>query len=383
MILFFAWTDIQIINCLNTKNSFFENECAELVIYKQERISKCLIQIVREKQIFSEIYEVESPQFLKRDRDNMIKSIIIHIEFKKYFLDNVKCFVKNKKYDVLLVATFWSETLNLYRYLRKFNSDIDIEIIEEGMANYNGPKDWIYRAAPSSFTKALLRDIFYCGGSGKSARERVHCFYLYRPELSWMHKNIKTKRLPLICKKSNDVCYEVMDEWQKSIDSSLYKNNKFIFITDAPDLKNRSYEKMLSCILKSIPDKVKRSSVVKLHPLCVQQGKSKMMLYENRIKIDNRGLEIENILFHYNIDDKVLIVNQSSALLYLKCMLDKEPYVIFTYRIRPYCEERLIDKFDFFSERLRGIFSNPDKIIIPNTLKEFQAAIKIIAKKII
>ena len=117
MILFFAWTDIQIINCLNTKNSFFENECAELVIYKQERISKCLIQIVREKQIFSEIYEVESPQFLKRDRDNMIKSIIIHIEFKKYFLDNVKCFVKNKKYDVLLVATFWSETLNLYRYL--------------------------------------------------------------------------------------------------------------------------------------------------------------------------------------------------------------------------------------------------------------------------
>lgn len=384
MVLFFAWTDIQLINCLNTKSNFFKNVNADLVVYKRERISERLLEIVRTKEVFSDIYVVALPDFYnesKVQKSNKISSFIIHMQLKRYFINKISCMIKSRKYDVLLVATFWSETLNLYRYLRRYNKDIRIEIVEEGMANYNGPKNWIYRAAPTSNFKAVIRDVFYCGCMGRSARRKVHCFYLYKPEMSWMYQNVKVEKLPPI-DKNNTICYEVFEEWQKNVDNSFYNKSKFIFIIDAPNQSKNSYN-VLADMIESMSDSKKKVSVVKQHPLYIEQDKSHIMSCKNGIIIDNRKLPIENILFHCEINDKVLIVNQSSALLYLKCMLNKEPYVILTYRMRPYCEKRLIDKFDFFSEKLKRIYSNPCKIRIPNTLDEFQSAIEMIEKNII
>lgn len=385
MILFFAWTDIQVINCVNTKCNFYAMESADLLVYKRNRISEKLLQIVREKRIFTNVYTVELPDFYKKEEINKKRKfhyVILHLRLKSYFIEQLKCMVQETKYNVFLASAFWSETLNVFKYLRMYNDNISIEIIEEGMANYNGPKNWIFRAAPSSYMKSLIREIFYCGNMGRIARKKVKSFYLYRPELSWMHEDIETRTLPAITEETNPICYKMFNEWQKDIDSSIYLNSKIIFVIDAPNLKGRFYEALQSMI-ENLPDSMKKVTLIKRHPMHVHQGDSDISQYENGVVVDNRRVPIENILFHCNIDQKVLVVNQSSALLYLKCMLNKEPYVIFTYRMKPYSEKRLIDKFDFFTGKLREVFFDPDKIMVPNTIEEFKIAIKTIEEKII
>ncbi len=385
MLLFFVWTDTQLINCINTKLHFYRDEAADLIIYKRERISERLVKIVREKEIFSNIYVIGLPYFYKEEevkKTNKMNSVILHMRLKKYFLSYIENILERKKYKVLFAAAFWSETLNIYRYIRKYNENVRIEIVEEGMANYNGPKNWIFQAAPTGRIKAAMRNFIYCGGIESTARKHVSCFYLYEPELSWMHQGIKAQKLPFIDKNNNPICYHIYDEWQKNIDHSIYNKCRFIYVTDPPSSPKNQYA-ILEDIIGNMPDIWRDTSIIKLHPLCFYQGKSDIALAEAGIWVDSRKIPVENILFHCEINDKVLIVNQSSALLYLKCMLNKEPYTVFTYRMKPYCEERLIDKFDFFTEKLKEVFIDPHKIIVPETLEEFLAVMKKINKELV
>ena len=75
-----------------------------------------------------------------------------------------------------------------------------------------------------------------------------------------------------------------------------------------------------------------------------------------------------------------MIVNRSSVLLYLIGMLNKEPYVVLTYRLKEFCGEERTSRFIYFVEKLQTIYSNPDKIIIPNSLNELQDALTALAK---
>ncbi len=382
MVLFFIWTDTQLINCINTKCNYLREESADLVVYKRGRISEDLLEIVCGEQVFSNIYVIELPDFYKENEVSKMDRyhfITLHIRLKKYFYSQIKEKIGKRKYEKFLVASFWSETLGIYKYIRRYNQNIYIEIVEEGMANYSGPKNWIYRAAPSSPLKAFVREVYYCGGLGVEARKRVHCLYLYRPELAGRYQNKAAKKLPII-KESNGIIFRIFEKWLGKVDYSIYTKCKVIFISDAPNAKTDPFI-LLNHLIQAMPDVLNRSLVVKLHPLWSQREEGIRMNDEGVI-VDSRSIPIENILFHCNIDNKVLIVNHSSVLLYLKCMLDKEPNTIFTYRMKPYCEKRLIGRFDFFSEKLKGVFSNPEKLIIPNNLREFQAAMKVICERI-
>ena len=130
MLLFFVWTDTQLINCLNTKLHFYKDEDADLIIYKRERISDRLVKLVKEKGIFSNIYVIGLPDFYNEEKvkkTNKAYSIFLHMRLRKYFLSRAANMLKEKKYSILFAATFWSETLNIYRYIRRYNKNISID----------------------------------------------------------------------------------------------------------------------------------------------------------------------------------------------------------------------------------------------------------------
>ena len=384
MILFFVWTDVQLINCVNVKCNYYSEENAELIVYKRGRISESLLEIVCKNRVFCNISILELPDFFEEDRVNKmdrLSFIIAHIRLKKYLSHKVNSIIGNKRYEKLLVASFWSETLNVYKNIRKKNKNVHIEIVEEGMANYTGVEKWIYRAAPSSAMKAWLREIFYCGYLGIEARKKVSCLYLYRPELVWANPIKEIKKIPVIDKK-NDNLFKVFDEWQEELDNSLYEEKKIIFITDEPNLEEKAND-MLKHLIGFMPDFMKDFLIVKPHPLHNFEEKGDIIKSKEGIWVDGRDQPVENILFRCNMKDKILVINHSSALLYLKCMLGKEPYTIFTYRIQQSSKKGLDVRFNFFAERLKGIFEEPDRLIIPDTMEECQKAIEEIWKKII
>lgn len=377
MILFFVWTDIQLVNCINVKCNYYKNENAELIAYKRGRISERLLEIVREKRVFSDIYFLELPDFYDEDsvnKMNRFRYVIAHLYLKRYLSQEIKALIENKKFTIFLVASFWSETLTIYKNVRKYNKNIQIEIVEEGMANYTGSKKWIYRAAPSSAIKAILREFFYCGFLGIEARKKVRCMYLYQPKLMWTNSDRNIKKLPIIDKK-NDIVFGIFEEWQENFDNSLYEKSKIIYIADEIDLDKKD-RAVLKNIVQFLPKVMGPFMIVKLHPSYSFKGTGKIEEGEKGIWIDYRNQQIENILFRCNVENKILVINHSSVLLYLKCMLGKEPCTIFTYKIQENNRKGIVKRFNFFAERLGGIFENPDRLTIPDTMEELQRILK-------
>ena len=384
MILFFAWTDIQLINCVNTKCNYYKTESADLLLYNCVRVSERLVEIIRRKKIFSNIYTIEVPDLYKENKKTGISKIFLFLNrFKqrKYFLEEINHIFTKKKYEIFIVAAFWSETLNIFKCLRKYNKEIFIEIVEEGMANYDGSKNWIFRTAPASNIESIIRGLFYCRNLGITAKRRVRCFYLYRQEISWTHLRDKVHKLPVVSKKNNPVLYEIFEAWHEITDDSLYRKSKYIFIADAPCYKKNSQD-ILKDLIKVTPQIIKENSIIKLHPLYSTYIKENVALSEEKMWIDSREAPIETILFQCDMDHKVLIINRSSSLLYVKCMLDKEPYVVLTYKIQPHYEKEEKERFDYFVTKLKGVFENPNKIIIPGTLEDFQIVLKTIDRNI-
>ncbi len=374
MVLFFAWTDIQLINCINTKCNYYSCDIADLVIDKRERISEELLSLAERNKIFDHIYFIELPKYVHRNKaSKMWARIAWHMQYKKYFYDQICIMLKGGRYDVFLVAAFWGETLNLYRYIKKYNRDIHIEIVEEGMANYDAPKSWIYRTVPAFTIKSLIRGIFYCRNLGIVARRRVRCVYLYQPEVSWTHRNATVHRLPTIDEK-NPVPYDIFQAWQREVVSVHYIKSKYIYIVDDPACNPDLYESLLS-VLSDVPGEIRKVSILKKHPLDSEESSGGVTLNNVGAWVDNRKLPIENILFRCDIDQKVLVINRSSVLLYLKCMLNKEPWVILTYRIPSLRGKERIKRFMYFVEKMKNVYSNPDKIIIPNSVSELKSAL--------
>lgn len=380
MILFFAWTDIQLINCLNTKCNYFGQEIADLVVDKRERISESLLRLVCDKDIFQNIYVIELSDFpwdIENAGRHGIKSVIYHMRYKEYFRKQLDSTIRGKEYKVFLVAAFWGETLNIYRYLKKYSKDIRVDIVEEGMADYDGPKDWVYRTAPASLVKSLLRGVFYCRNLGMAVRKKERHIYLYQPELSWTYRDRRVDKLPAIDEK-NQTLYELFYKWQQGLDCNAYIKSKYIYIVDDPARNKNMYEALVG-VLQEMPKEIRESSILKQHPLGSKVGGTDGIVSDKYgIRTDSRKIPIENILFQCNVDQKVLIVNRSSVLLYLKCMLNREPWVILTYKIPIFRGKEKTGRFVYFIKKLQGIYSNPGKIIIPNSLAEFRDALVMI-----
>lgn len=73
MLLFYVWTDVQLINTVNIKCNFFQAEAADLLIWKLERVSDKLIESIKEENIFDNVYILEPPTFyLKRKHSGLL-----------------------------------------------------------------------------------------------------------------------------------------------------------------------------------------------------------------------------------------------------------------------------------------------------------------------
>lgn len=360
---------MQLINCINVRLNYFKDEEADIVIDKKERVSDRLIEVIDESKVFGNVFAIEMPDFFEPDKKGWA-NFASHMRYKKYFANQLKLSIHKKKYETFILSAFWGETLNVYRYLKKVNPKVGIEIVEEGMANYDGPRSWIYRTAPASYLKSVIRGIFYCHNMGVAIRRRVRCIYLYSPELSWTHRKSIIYKLPAI-NGENPVLYNIFKKWQGRTNNDFYMRCRYIFIIDAPMFNENLYE-VFRNVLQEMSGQMRDFSIIRLHPLSKIDKKVADIYNEDGIWVDNRKVPIENTLFQCDIEKKVLIVNRSSVLLYLRCMLNKEPWVILTYKIPAFCGRESIVRFDYFVKKLQDIYTNPDKIIIPNTVDEFK-----------
>jgi len=128
MILFYAWTDTQIINAINVKLNVYPKRQADLLIFRLSRVSEDLLTVLKNRNIFENVYVLEIPKFyLERKRSGIkekAQALFLGNSYRKYFKQQLKQLFGEQKYKCFLISAFWSETLLIVRYLKSNKPEI-------------------------------------------------------------------------------------------------------------------------------------------------------------------------------------------------------------------------------------------------------------------
>lgn len=368
-ILFYAWTDTQIINAVNTRANIFHGVNADLLIFNLKRISKELTHKVIEQKVFGKVFILEVPDFyLERKRKGArekIRALFLGKMIRNYFISAVGDLLDGREYSTFLTASFWSESLLIIRYLKLINSKLEILFYEDGLADYNGPSKWLFNAVPNQSIKAKVRTLLYYGFTSFTYRKDVKGIYLYEPLLSNI-SYLPLYKIPAITELGNRESYRICKSIKKTI-SDIYEQNKIIYIVDAPVIRKRepmgSTYRIMDALCETVPDE---KVIVKLHPLMESLQIDFIREKYSKVYVDATSERVEEYLLDKNLDKYIFVVENSSSVFYLKHVYEKNPYILLISNK----ESRRVKKF-------KNRFADGDnKILIVKNAYEIAAALK-------
>lgn len=385
MIVFYAWTNLQIVNYVNLKTNYYKHSEVYLIVFMLERISDELLYEVKKSNVFETVIELKKPEsYLERKRKGFveyIKSVSNGVFIKKHIVSQLKNSIGDKKCDKLVTAAFWSETMYIYRYFRRTNKQLEIELIEEGLSCYNAPKDWLFKTSPSLSLKGRIRSLIYYGALPKLARKHTTGIYLYLPEISTCNKVRKRYRLPVITDK-NQPCYNIVMSMAR-YSNDEYKNRMIIFAADAPRINmDNPYQyvyKALDAIL--IDNKTANNVVVKMHPTNSTLDCSFEYVCDG-LYVDYRKEALEFITCDMPLSNKIIIANNSASVYNIIGSLGKNPYIIFMHKICQVENAQEEYRNDELAKKLKEIYSYSERIGIPENIEELERILHSFIKEI-
>ena len=368
MLAFYAWTDTSIINMLNTKVSYFCEEPADLFILKLARVSSDLVMLVMQSNVFSNVYIIEEPKLnLKGFKDVSFSRKLIEVfsghRYKRMIYSCLKKTIDNRKYSILFTGAFWSLTLYFFWYFKKQNPTIKIRFVEEGLASYNSPNNWKYRCIPEQGKREALMRLFWYFPIWHFAKRAIDGEYLYAPDFKRTNKERQTFPLPYIGK--DGTCRDVIIKLSKTIDMKEYALRRLFFLTDMVELEKFScdFDKIVKTVTTIVPSDM---LTLKKHPAL----KEFFINVPQDVYIDRRNYFFEAGCAGLDINNKIFLLRNSSLSLTVKTFLNKEPYIVFTYKLYPDNDVNNIKAMDEFTSDLRRCYQKPERIYAPETTEE-------------
>jgi hypothetical protein len=360
--LFICSSNFTILNSINTviNNSVFKNSESDLIIFHRTDDMKSLSSKIKKTNIFKNVFDF--PFIEKKNIFFFIYTILFPKKFirNNIFKNKSKELIKNK-YDTIISQNM------LYISIFRGLSKAKLFLIDEGLSSYtsrtiNPKKRSVYFHIAN---KILFKN--------KLKHENIS-YLLYEPKISFS-KNNQILELSKINYKNN-LLFNNLFNYKIN---NLYKYNKFIYL-GVPiyglkdlmiNLKNtpKNFEEKSKSLISKLFKSLKYNKLIyRPHPI------------EN-IEIDknNDNFIIDNYKNMWEIEcqnqirnDHILISFFSTACFTPKLLFDKEPYVIIIYKIL---------NFKFFNadkllDRLKSIYSDPDKIIIIKDISELYKTIQ-------
>lgn len=206
---------------------------------------------------------------------------------------------------------------------------------------------------------------------GNKALEKDIKKILYMPEVSqWVKEGIESDiiKMPQIKLKSDTIA--MFNDVFGFSNADMISEDIVIFDTLREELYDQegidALTQYYNMIIKAFGAK---RAILKSHP------RSKISYQPDLKKYGNQSIPSEVILMNGDFDKKILVSTASSACITPKILFDKEPVVIFLYRLMS--DYRTINtKEDEFLQRFRWTYRQPERFFIPNDKYEFQLIIE-------
>lgn len=391
MVLFYAWTNVVLLNIVNTKETFFDNEDADLLVRCSPTLSPKLISDIESMGIFNNVYYIDMPKISKTrkilGKIPKIRMIGMKKPLRKFYVRYVQENLANKAYSKIITGGLWNDTLYLLQALYSQNPKIQIEFVEEGERSYEGIKGLCKPIIGGNWKNKLVE--YYNVGLflHKCKRNITNVLYLYRPDRYCGDHRLCLKELPKIDKVSNNPCFLLLDKMSDTLDNSIllrYEKRPVIYIANYLVPKFESNYDMAYRIIDLLIKVFKQNQImIKTHTSATEHRFNFAKQYESRIFIDRNAYLFEALYTKMDINNKIFIAKNSTTLLYPKQLFGQEPYLIFTYRLFEYYHEYGDEITDKYVSDLKKIYENPEKIFIPNTMMELENQLRSIYKSIL
>lgn len=360
--LFVCDRPLQILNSVNfiLGNNLNENDNCDICIYGEFNNAKSLYESLKKTNIFRDVIFIRQlPVYSGIINKVFIASCILFPRqtLTRYSSSEIK--IKNS-YD-FICYTFPSIIAICLKRVYKYSKTIGLE---DGSANYIG--DVLSDFSSKTFD-AFNKILFHGKLTGK-----YDVLYLNNPKMACDH-NCLVKRLPPLNDRETFSKLSEIFHYEKN---EIYLNNKIVYLTQPlNELKGFKEDNEID-LLKKIKDIAGERWVVRVHPKQKIEGYS-----EYNLDSYNNMWELECI--NQIRDDNVLVGTFSTAQFYPKILVDKEPCLIFTYKLLIHDSEK--DEYwlraSQMIEKLKRAYRDPDKVFVPGTVDEFRSLLNMLSFK--
>lgn len=366
---FFCTTPYQIMAaiCLVKSNGI----AADLYIQNQFRQAEEFAANLRCENIFEAVQVVDDTLIKERYLSHKTDAgLHFRMAFTYLSVDKIatEVLIPDTEYREMYVSSKAYVSRLVYLYFIKSKRDLELFYYDDGEGSYDN--DDAYRIGCLDL---IIRLVMF----GRKSIAKNHIKYLYDPDL--YHKlNPLTqyediRKIPCIWKESD--MHPML--------------NRIFSLTEEMDIQ----ESVIFVDTLRSADQVEMNATVDsvLDLLSRYLGKINIMVKKHPRDRDNRipgfhyyefnSVPFEVISMKMDVEEKLLVVIQSTAAVMPKIILDREPYVIMIYKLIGV--PRTDSKSEMFFKACAEKYRKPDRFYIPGTYEELEQIVKKVKDKIL
>lgn len=351
-------TPLQLMNVINFINNdeTVKSEKKDLYVINQFKNGKKIIENIRKEKVFSNVYEIEKIEYKIRLSSKM--STLYRLLFPKAYIKKATGQKKLNEYYNLMFSfksPFVISMIRLYHAANMF-------LIEDGIGTYTC--DMINDFSSTEFN---IINKYFLESKGTPNIKRI---YVNLPQMLDEREEIEVKKLSALRE-----CDSTVDMLKRIFEYKSEKNSEFVdtLILTQPLNEVVGYdEKRESQVIESVKKEVLDEKLsVRIHP------RQKQFNTQGIKVMDNPNMW-ELICLDTITDQTVLISAFSTTLCMPKIIADTEPTLIFLYKIlfEDWKENTAVSGCSEFIDKFRELYSNKERIYIPDNLNELKAILK-------
>lgn len=355
---FICATPYHVFISINIKNTIEKDTDADIYVINSFKGSEIFVEKLKKQKIFRNVFYVETNSF----KDNFLFSGKVSLTGKVFRYWEYRNLARNYNqmiefpYDQIYYAYPGLFRLLLSKYMIKRNKDMVISLFEDGFGGYNHDFFKINRSTSAKRMLFGLNKVF----------KRIKEHLVYNPDMFIGKKQVPVRKIPYMDYSNSEFIKSINEVFSYKKEKSDYK----YIILEQPSDNSQVMEVVLSNIIHKIVFKDKDTNVVvKLHP------RSQSTLYDD-FNIIKTITPWEVICGNIEVENKILISNNSTACLTPKYIYNKEPYIIFICEIDE-LKTALSYQQDFRNKINKFIqtYNEPNKIFIPKSIEELNKII--------
>lgn len=306
--------------------------------------------------IFNRIYFIKDIEYDKSLLKRKINTLYLMLHEKKYIIQNIYPKINENeitKCEILFVpcATF------IFEILAQVLRPSEINYIEDGIGSYLG------NIEKKTTTKGhrIMNKIF---------RRNISPHYMYVRNLDFYDGNIAAKRLP---NAFDSNLLGIFSDLFETLDKYDYTKYTYIFLEQPLVEISNKLNKEKIVLRGELSHILKNHMVIRTHP------RTKKEEVRNQVDIDDTNYFWEYLCLKDIHENHILISISSTAMFSPFLLFQKEPYLIFLFKLISFDE---IDKKIYLNSinLLKEKYLHKNKIFIPNTIEELKEILSSLEK---